>query len=332
MSRRFSNLPGALLLLGVLALVISSAGLTAQAQGGLSEEEQALLERAIAGYDKWDDYSSFVLDMVEIESLVIEMSALGMDISMENFVTREVAASVITGDPENVSAVVTLEVEESSNIPTQETSSAYTLEAEVRFVDDELYVSAEYLESEGDVVPLPSGWVLVESVGEILAFAELDLDEFLEEDEDSLFDGTVLLEQSITEITLETDTLEDGTPVDVITATVGGEGLLGLLDQVGTFADTEDNPFIEVMLDALAQGESASMTFALALDEDDNPRALSIEMFITIEGLEVDLGAISEESPPGITLDVAFTVVMSEYSELSNINAEMTPVEAPEIE
>ncbi|NJL92221.1 MAG: hypothetical protein HC915_00120 [Anaerolineae bacterium] len=113
------------------------------AQGGLADEDRALLERALEGLRLADRYQSYIITLSETESLSLGVEQATGQATLERTTlldeTRQVQRA--SGLVDSV-ARVTVAVEEEAG----GTQRDYALEAEVRAVEGTLYVNASYVE------------------------------------------------------------------------------------------------------------------------------------------------------------------------------------------
>ena len=314
----------AVALVVLLALMLTALGsLTALAQdGGVSDEEMALLGRVLAAVEKRDTYSSYAVVGHSEEAFAVEVSFFGQSITNgETTITDYERAVIETESGPNVQAVTTVSYESEAAEIGESESSSYTVNAEFRLVDGVLYVNASYEEAEGDVPELPEGWVEVSDaldypLADVLALSEyqdLGIEDFFADEEDFL--------KAVTSVTSETGTLEDGTEVEFITIEFGGEGLLASMD-----LDTDDPMSLAIMQAIMDSG--SLMTVVVALDADDNMLGVGLEMDIVLT--QDDLGDLMAEA--GLPEGTEFSISVSNNTvmEFSNINADMELAVAPE--
>lgn len=289
-------------------------------QGGLTEDEQALLDRMFAALDKEENYTSYY--GATTESLSLEMSIMvfgqALPFSQSSTTTTE---GYTTRLDDVTNAAGTVEVAFESAAPDENVS--YVIEADVIRLDEVLYVNAAYVESEGDVLPIEEGWLVIEDLDAIpQALEELSLDDFFSnDDENTLFDNPELLAENADSVTLEEGELEDGTPIEIITVTVD--------DNVGAFfaaiADVEEdeNPFVGLILGADSDG---LVVIQVGLDEEDN--AVLAHFTLTIGLSEINLDDLEIEGlPEGATLDLVVDADLN--GERSGFGEEYPAIEMP---
>lgn len=308
----------------VLALLATmSAGLTANAQGddGLTEEEQALLDRLTHAVEisQADNYDTFVTDNTEAMFLSMSGEFGGQTINAEFDSNLTTTTYHINSDPENVRAELSLEY---SELTQEGDVITYSILAEVRLVDDTLYVLA-VREADDDSIlePMPDGWIVFESEDDWPALEELDLADFLDDDETDPLENAATIFGEASAVTLESGELDDGTPVDAITITFLGEGLAAAMREIGEIE--------EDIADLYEQADPES-GFEMGILLDENDQVLYVEMVGTLTWAELDLSTIIPEVPPGMVfISLALDVNMSRT--ISNINEPLEPVAAPEM-
>ncbi len=306
------------------------------AQSDLSDEELALLDRVAAAVEAAEEPESYV-------SLYQSEAGQNLEVSMGD-------TSQIILDSSTVFAERTVTLGENPYgtalyelVATQDAgmgAASYVLEAEFRFIDGTLYAQAAYVETEGDVPPVPEGWFIVDDP---LAYAFLDLmnvEELLEtfgvvtdedaeeEDGDSLGDGLLdilpAIRDSATAVTLEADEL-DGTPVDVIQIAFGWDAVLAILESQGN-APPEDDPVFALFERELA-GVSDAGNAIYVLDADDNVIGFGTEL--VIELTEIDMGEI-DPSAAGAMMD-SFIISNNEVEIVSSVGEAFEVPEVPEL-
>jgi hypothetical protein len=270
------------------------------------EEEQALLDRIIEATESIADYETFVIDEALFgKATITTKNRDPFHDFMEDAFYHDVQQTTryILGDNLNIHTEYHIEITE------------YTLTGEVRFVEGNLYLISEpELKDAGNkaqLEALPEGWVQVEDAkGWPVGFGYLNLKSFLQESYTwELFDQpyTDNLFETPSEVVLETDTLDDGTPVDIITVTLTGDILVSVLG-----GDLE-----------LADWDSTSIvTITIILNEND--QIIHYVYSSNIIGEMESTGGILSSGP---TLEIEETVSIS----FSQVNEPLELVEAPEI-
>lgn len=321
-----------MMILAVLALVFVAVGNmpTSQAQdGGLTEEQLALVERLYNATQKVDTYDSYVLQLTELQSQDLTASIAGFDMSQTSSQEIEYTQTVTLGG-DNVLMVATVSLDEAELGAQGSNALSFSAQVEGRLVDGVIYVNAQYLEGDGDLPELPEGWVELDNLGfdALELLTDLDLEDLIDDPEDKTgpLEDLDQLKAIINAIEVTTETLEDGTEVDVLTATFGSEGLMSLLAESGEM-DLEDPTTVALMG---MMGDNFNVTIQVKLDAEDNPRYAMFEM--TIELVDLDMASLGIEGmPPGGSMSM--TMANQEIRQWSNINdPALQPVEAPTVE
>lgn len=312
-------------LAAALLLVALMPVLTAGAQGGLSEEELALVDRMYAARGLRDTYTSYVTTGQGSESQWFLISYQDATREMIDVTTWERTMTVIQAPARNVDATITAAVESSDKLSDgRENAFQYGVSADARLVDEVVYLNAVVAGGAlpEDLAPLPVGWFVVDDVEASSVYKALQLGDLPDdpEEDNGLFKDKELMIANAMAVTIVATTLDDGTPVDVITVLFDRAGLLALMSE----GDTA--PLVLGMLERAEESTMASLT--LTLDAEDNP--LRVENSMVIEARGVDAHAmVPDQFPEGMTLDFSFD--FSSDEEYSAINAAPEPAAAPEI-
>lgn len=313
-----------ILLVAIAATSIHPTAAPVKAQGGLSEEQLALLERIVNAISVVDDYTSYV----NTESSTL---ALNGSVALAGF-TQEIVQSqqldktttYVLGDNPNALVVATYTSETNQE---GGTIASYTVDAEARYVDGVLYVNITPVDGDVSELALPEGWVEVEDVTTYEIFDDIGLDRILERvgaieanpANDSPLKDLELLEKIVQDVTVEETTLEDGSTVNVFTLTID---FVDLISEAPDAFGGDSNSAAQGLFNAF-EGQSVEAT--IILDAEDNPLAYAL----SFEGELVDLDAsVLSSSLAGATLNLSF--VFSQTSELSQVNEAIEPVAAPE--
>jgi hypothetical protein len=323
------RLPAKFLLTATLLLAIvgisTHAAVPAKAQGGLSEEQVALLERVVAAVQKVDEYSSYVNTETSTLSLDGEVSIATFTQQLLRVQSLEKTTTYVLGDNPNALVVATYSIEESAEAGA---TSAYTAEAEVRYVDGTLYLNAAVTDGDAEEASVPDGWVSGDDVEGYGIFDDINLDGLLErvgaiepdEDGNSPLEDLEVLEKVTTDVTAEEISLEDGTTATAITISMDFVTLL--TEAPESFGgDAPD----EASLALFSAFEGSTVEAVVVLGEDDNP--ISYEMWFEGSLVDFDAGVLSPQAAGG-TLNLNFS--FSQSSGLSQVNEEIEPVAAPE--
>jgi hypothetical protein len=218
------------------------------------------------------------------------------------------------GDLSNVQAFLTMTFENSGPA----NASTFSVSAEARLVDGVLYVNGAFEDASTvpDGITLPDGWVILENDGHWPVLERLGLDAYL--DESGPFDDIEIIKAAATSITSEPDTLEDGTPVDLITIAFDSPGVAALYR---TMKDLD--PTTLHILDRL--GGNTQATLALALDASDTAHFFHSEVIFDASGL--DPAQVGVRDPDAT---VNFEMVQSQTQTYSDFDAPVEPVAAPD--
>jgi hypothetical protein len=311
-----------LLLVPLLVLLLVAAligSLPARAQdGGLSDEQLALIDRVVQAHSNMIGYRSYVQEAHGSDKEIVTISLLDETRSFVRTVTWTQTATQIE-DGKNIDVEVSATVSETP-LGSTETAS-YTVNAEARVVEGVLYVKAAYAPPAPDQVPLPEGWAIVDDPAHEDIYEYLQLDTLLEHS--PLYGNAALLKASASDVTVEAQTLDDGTPVDVITLFFDRDGYKQILREM---RDEDSSVALsEMMLEALSA--NSHMKMILTLGSGDTP--FQFEAEIVIEVIGIDAHALSpDEFAEGIKLDV-----VSEQSRTqvhSHFNEPFEPVTVPD--
>lgn len=308
------------LLAGILVAVVALAGWgPARAQDtALNEEQLALLDRVFSAREQLETYTSYVEEAsgsdTQLLTIVIGEQAIEFNEATEWQRTQTVINSE---DGKNVSAQLRAVV-------SGEDWPAYTVSAEARYVAGTLYVSAVYVDPGEDLLPpLPEGWLMVEDAkaagDEYPALGALEIDNVTDNEPSPLLEDRERFREMATDVQLETITLDDGTQADQITVLFGREALQSVISEDG------ENPFQQMLFDALSDASRAALT--VVMDADNQPLSVHTEFFLAVE--EFDATTLNpEEFPAGTTLSFSYTGV--DDQRYTQIGESFTPVTAPE--
>lgn len=328
--RKTSKILLMLSLVLVFSLMLTSVSFAQD--DGLSDDELALIDRVSNVVNSPDEYESFV---VTVNSIETSSQSLGMGgvalLDGTSSLTLDAQATVIRGENPNGWATIFASVE---NIDDQGTV-AYDLEAEARYVDGVLYLNITNITG-GEGLPAPDapvGWQVVDFMHpfytdlDLASFEELFVEdsEDMDDMEDDSFDIEELINTLAASVTLEESDI-DGTPVDVITITIGQEAFNSLLaEQMGAEDDPVQAALVEMMLASIGTGDGDLVSYSVALGEDDT--VLGVATNISFELAELDL---SEAGDDFAGMSLGMTMQQFEVLEYSQINETFEPVEAPE--
>ena len=313
----------------ILSLLLVGVRIPTSAQNALSEDEQALLQRAWDAVAQWQNYQSYEyssrMDLAQTVS-----GGIGDQLSINDVLNLRLdvtqAITYLEGGA-NVQQHYRLDAAQSTLDPTQQTD--YVLEADTRQVDGVVYVNAAYTEPGPGQQAVPTGWFIYgDQDTPAVDSLRLDglggrLDRLALGQLFGVFGGNALAEveqifqTQATAITSESGVLEDGTPIERIQFTLTTEGLQALW---GLF-DRQD--MVEEFL--LAQLLSATpLTYTLILDTDGN--LVGVEHTIDFNVTDLDISSLV--NAPGFTLTVMLQQTVS--ARFTSINADLEVVAAPE--
>lgn len=310
-------------LLMILVAVMLALLPAASAQDGLTEEEQALLDRVLAALQKVETYNSFQSSIEMTESQNLSISLLGQNQVQSSSTVTQIEATVIdvNGDNPNVTGTAVATVNEAQD----QVTTSYGIEAEFRFVDGVLYVNAAYGEGAAGPLSLPEGWVTVDDLGmaglEPLALDEVvgDLMDEEGDEDDNLLEKIQEIAEAATSVALTQEDM-NGTPVDVVTITFDWAGIRDVL--AGDARLDESNPFFAIF--EQVQGDIASIS--LMLNENDEVVGYRFDFGVVLADL--DLSQFTDEVPAGTMISIDFS--QGQLSTLSDINGTFEPITAPE--
>ncbi len=311
----------------ILMTVLLSCISVAMAQEEILEGEalDAAFERLQGVYDAAANYSSYYVDELVSDITNTTLTADGEDRVFSQTVERTTQMTVIRGDNPNAFGEIHVFIED-----VIDNSSATTIiRAEVRFVDDMLYVNAVYEETGSEEMPsLPEGWVVVEDIDDFPEFYHLNLYRVLDMVGKTMPKATnplwtlELIAPVFVNATQFSEEV-DGTPSSWFVFNLGWAGVRYLMEKAGRF-NLED-PTMELVFNENQSREDLGAFIVGIIDEND-------ELFSTMEALRVEItdqDASVFGQPEGTTY--AFSFQMNIQKNYSNINAEVEPATAPDM-
>jgi alpha-amylase len=302
----------------------------ARAQEGLPPEEQALLDRVLTGLDSLNSYASY--------------QAVVRSDWVQDW-TGSVGEQVVQGSR----AEAVLEIREwavlgdgGPNIRQDKTISQWTtsldspvqelhLESETRVVDGVTYVNAAYISPPADLPALPEGWYRLAGPNSLDVWPGLQM--VLSSALASGYTGTdvnyyllgLKTEELIaksnayaTHVTLESATLEDGTPVEAITVTLSRDAAQAM----GISFDPDDP--VARLISRSITGDPLTLTLYF----DASSRVVGEDVNFAISVKDLAIGMVTE-APPGFKLTLTLTQTVA--VRFMAINAPLERVEAPEV-
>jgi hypothetical protein len=317
---------GVLLLAGMLLLV--SALPVAWAQDGdddarLDEFEVGLIVRVVQSRQNLDAMESYVEAAGGTYYQEISIALLGQQQSAFSQATWERYAQFMQGaDTVNVSAMINATVQETIDMGPGGVQE-YVVSAEARQIDGTLYVNAEYQPYRPGLPLLPVGWKMVPSPDELDVYKHLELGDL--SDRALLVDDLDVMIAAATGVEFEPDTLDDGTPVDVVTITFDAEGVAYALRE--SPASDVAPEIAGILFDALSADSFMEMELVLGLD--DTPYAFRLES--QVHAMNIDAHALApNDFPEGMTFNIVLET--TRHEEYSSFNAPLTPVEVPDVQ
>jgi hypothetical protein len=308
---------------GVMVLLVVSVGLgsVVYAQDGhLSGDQLALIDRVVAARANLKGSTSFFDEAHGTEQETLTFSMLTQSQSFTQSVTWQRADTMVRVEGiEHVQADITATVSKAGLGPADVLN--YTVHAEARVIDAVVYVKASYVQPTPNLPDLPEGWVIVEDPAHTDIYKYLQLEDLL--DRPSLYDDAALLKTVVSDVSAEAQTLDDGTPVDVITLSLDRDGLALALRE--SQAEGVDPAMSEVLYDSLSEDSYQQVT--LVLDAADTPVQFTSAMLV--EALYIDAHALApDEFPDGLRLDMV--VETSRTEAYSRINEPLEPASVPD--
>jgi hypothetical protein len=303
----------------IVVLVMIVASVPAQAQdGGLTDEELALLDRVFNAREVILSYDSYVqvADGAEKHTRTFKLDGESQTFS-KTYDWERASTVVRTDEVWTVRSNITSYVEETS----PDGMMSYTLVAESRYVDETLYVNAEYDPPDPSLPALPDSWTVVDDLGSFEMFDCLQLEDILEPE--LLVDDPDLILATAVSVRTQADTLKDGTPVTLIVVTFDSAGLMTILSE-STVPDIEPETIVFLLA---ALSTDSEMRLAYVMDAEDN--LLGFKSLMSLYAFDVDAHAVApDQFREGILVDLS---VESTHTEFYRQLGEMfEPITAPE--
>jgi len=304
--------------LAMVALALTGWGLALAQDGGLGDEQRALLDRVFEARARLDTYASYVEENAgsEVQALTIVLG--GQALEFNDATEWEQTQTILnTEEGQNVTAQIRATVK-------GEDWPDYVVMAEARLVDGTLYVRAAYEDAGKDLLPpLPEGWIVVDDPDAppeaYPALEALQLDSLGRDPSNLLLEDQDLFRAVATDVRSEPVALDDGTQAEQISVIINRDGLVTVL------AESAEDPFQQALYSALSDASQA--TLVLLLDAAGEPLQVRTEFFMAVE--EMDATALNpDDFPEGTTL--AFTFAGREEMRYSQVNEPFKAVTAPE--
>lgn len=328
-----------------MLVVALMPGNAAAQDGGSAEEVVNRITTAAENFEANVDSYTITTINAQTLSLALEIPLLGASTTQEDVSVAEVLVDVTYLDDETVVATgfVTSTTDatttENGEVSSQ-TSSA--IDAELRLVDDSIYMNAQVIESEGAAfIAPPEGWVVL--VDDVNAADELDelynfsftgldnwnlsLGDVSGETEDSDLQEIIDVFDLASEITTIDDELPDGTPVEVIVVTVPAASLLESGSDFFPAPDTQDEA-TQGIFDALFADLTFEFNFAIDADEIYRGYYFAISTDLASDDLA---GLFGDETFAGIEGSIELGFDIEQIQLFTNLNTAFDAVEAPEV-
>jgi glycosidase len=290
--------------------------------------EDEPLARLRAALENFDSYTSYVASGESTVATHWEGSMGGQVVDgLTAASTAQITETVVGSTLQQQYTI------ENSSEQLNQASVTYGLNAEIRVVDGVVYAQGSHSRTDPSLPALPDGWVTVTNPDEWPGLDTTRLDDFVDDQPDDLFNRIYgasladLIDRLSTDatITSEQSTLEDGTPVETITAVLSLEGWR-VLTQIDTSVDDVDSRVINAMT-------SDPMTITFALNEAGELVQLGYIFDLNVQGIDI---AGLNGAPEGFTLDVhnteALTLRLTSFNDstLAAITAPEMPTTEPE--
>jgi hypothetical protein len=308
----------------VVLLVIVPMGLSAHAQeGGLSAEQQDLLERVLSARENYRAYTSLVEDVMGGQSRELVLTLGSNQQSRSTLITWERSAQIIREEAgRNITATATASITDSgTGVGGEVNSRTRTLNVDFRLVDGQIYLQAAYgadTAPDPELPVLPEGWFEVESLQDWPVLEDLQLQDLVEPG--NVFDDFDNVRAAVSDVTVAPATLEDGTPVEAITLTFDVAGMRLLYASQGPA-----NSVMQQILANLTEDSGASLT--VIVDADNNPYEASSDEVLHATGLDPSAFGM-DQIPAGAGLE--FTNEFTRHEAYSQVNESFEPAVAPE--
>jgi len=314
-----------ILLLVLITILLVSTSLVSAQDGGLDEDEQAILDRLLELTEVVDNYESFVIDYAHYSTSSQDMDLGIFAISSSEVLDVTITATVIRQPEVNISATIEATVERFED----DITSVYTVQAEAIYIADVLYLNILDVASvDGAVAPdFETGWQIADEFHPF--YTDLALDDFgsavlvEEEDDDEQQEIIDVFNEAATSITLEGSEI-GGVAVDVITVTVGFEGILAVMGEEFESDDPQQIALMDMMFGMLSE-QGDLVNYSIAIDENDNIIGIATEITFNLDG--IDLSSL-DASLENATMTMLMEII--DVAEFSQINESFDPVEAPE--
>ncbi len=307
-------------LIVILVVVMAlSVPVQAQDEDGLSEEQLVLIGRVTNARAMLDGYDSYAEEANRTLSQVIAVALLGQTQQFSSTVTWSRSGTMVRQDGvPAIQATISATSSETGLGPAG--ARDYGVEAEVRLIDDTLYVTASYVSPRPDMPKLPRGWVVVEDPDQV-PYSILQLGDLM--DPDRLVDDEDLFKAAASDVRLDGETAEDGTPLDVITVSFDRDGMAQVLRE--SPASEMDPATVDVLVTALS--DDSHLVMVIKLDAGDNPYYVASDTLVRALGIDPE-AMVPGQFGEGVTIDIVMETSNTEV--YSQRNEPLPPVTVPE--
>lgn len=313
------------LVAGLAAVALPNSSIS-QAQGGLSDEDIASLDRVYAMLETSDSYTSYHSETTRSDSQTLIMTINGETSERGQTNTVTESKTIIRNDLEdeslnNIQATAVLDIVAVND----GTEVSATINADILYVDQILYMNAQGEGASDFLNGIVEGWQAYDSEEAVPeGFDSLKPDSYFGDNEDNPFEDREYILPLISSIAVEPSELEDGTAVDIITITIDGEGFYTFYTDLLAESE-EENPLLGIITPELLDG---TIIYSITVDAENTPIAYNIDLTMTIA--EFDLSLIAPNVPEDSLVSIIYS--QSEESFISEANAEFSPAVAPELE
>ncbi|RMG72084.1 MAG: hypothetical protein D6711_13735 [Chloroflexi bacterium] len=284
-------------------------------------QEDAVIDRVLNSTTPDEAYQSYTALWTFKSGNVVSVDFAGMSLELTSSVDAEATIQATLGDNPNALVMLTYTVEEAddSGLVT------YTIEAEARYVDGNLYINAAYVDGVGPY-DIRGEWVQVD-----------DLENFPEFD---FFSDVFEVFQSETDVNLETvldfatsisvePTELNETEVDSVIITFGWQGLENLLDSLGAGLSLEsDNPIAATLIQELSNSDDDLLTLMLLLDDNNVQVGRGVSVNLALADLDA---SVLDPTLEGTDATVSVELTSAENTVILEANEVYAPVEAPQL-
>lgn len=289
--------------------------------------DDEVVDRALAALQSIDTYASYVKTMTQTDTSNVTISyGENQQVTDFNAINDETTTFIRQGNSANVHTLITRTYNMLINSQGNEQRISYTAEAEMRYVDEKLYFQSRYTDLEGNVPILAPGWIEIDDPTIFPNLEHYNLESRLQEIRGEKFElfkqDPEILKPLITEVTNDSGTLDDGTPVEMITLTITAENLAEILR---LDPDFDPGAADSLLFQQLTDESQASITISI----DDQGQARALTSTLLLIGDNVDMHALSpSDVPEGVT--VTFRNEVISQSVYTQINEPLEPVGVPE--